>query len=188
MQTVTKKNIKPAGKGVAEPKLDLAQLFQQYYDRIYNYVRYRINSVENSEDLVSLIFEQAYTHRHQFDSTKGTFSTWLFGIARNEVVSYYRRRKSRLAWETDAELPADLVTPELSPESHLIQKEAMIKLLQCLERLSERDQEIISLKFAGRLRNKEIGQVMELKEKTVSVVLLRAVRRLRREMEKGAAS
>jgi RNA polymerase sigma factor (sigma-70 family) len=52
--------------------------------------------------------------------------------------------------------------------------------------LRERDQEVISLKFAGRLSNKEIGQIMDLKEKTVSVVLLRAVRRLQKEIKKEA--
>ena len=64
----------------------------------------------------------------------------------------------------------------------MVQKETLAQLLQGIEHLNERDQEIISLKFAGRLGNKEIGEIMDLKEKTVSVVLLRAVRRLRQYM------
>lgn len=169
---------------VSEPNLDLANLFQQYYTRIYAYLRYRINSVEDVEDLISTIFEQAYRCRAQFDPTRGAFSTWLFRIAHNQLVSYYRRNTRRSHWETGTEIPTDLVTPEPSPEAQLVRQEALVLMLHCLAGLSERDQEIISLKFAGRLRNKEIGEMMELPEKTVSVVLLRAVRRLRQEIEK----
>lgn len=174
-------------KEVSEPKLDLAELFQQYYPRIYNYLRYRVNSMEDTEDLISTIFERAYKHRTQFDPTRGAFSTWLFRIAHNELVSYYRKRTRRSNWEIGAEIPTDLVTSEPSPEAELVHQETLVLMLRCLERLSERDQEIISLKFAGRLRNNEISEIMEVPEKTVSLMLLRAVRRLRQAMEKEAA-
>ena len=92
------------------------------------------------------------------------------------------------AWEIEDEFPADLVGSESSLETQVIEKEALVQVLRGLDQLKERDQEIISLKFAGRLRNKEIGQIIGLKEKTVSVALLRAVRRLRQEIDKEAAT
>jgi RNA polymerase sigma-70 factor (ECF subfamily) len=172
---------------VSESTLDLAGLFQHYYPRVYNYLRYRVNAVEDAEDLIGMVFERAYTHRDQFNPNKGAFSTWLFRIAHNQLVNYYRKNKSRSNWETGVELPVDLVTPELSPEAQLMHQETLLSLLRCLERLNERDQEIISLKFAGKLRNNEISEILDMPEKTVSVVLLRAVRRLRQEMDKEAA-
>lgn len=183
MQAIAMKNIKSKTQSNAESELNLAELFQEYYPRIYNYLRYRVNSTEDAEDLIGAVFEQAFKNRAQFDPIRGAFSTWLFRIARNELVSHYRRRKRRSAWETDADLPPDLVAAEPLPETQLVQKEALIQLLKGLGQLSERDQEIISLKFAGKLKNKEIGEIMDLKEKTVSVVLLRAVRRLRQQIE-----
>lgn len=188
MQIVATQNREHERQHAAGPNLDLAECFRQYYPRIYNYVRYRVSSLEDAEDLIGTIFEQAFTHRDQFDPARGAFSTWLFRIARNELVSDYRRRKSRSAWETGAELPVDLAASDPSPEAQLVRKETLVQLLRGLDRLSERDQEIISLKFAGRLKNKEIGDIMELKEKTVSVVLLRAVRRLRQQIELEAAA
>jgi len=186
VQTVATAEIKSESQR-AEPKLDLAELFEYYYPRIYNYLRYRLSSVEDVEDLIGAIFERAYAHQYRFDSSKGAFSTWLFRIARNMLVDHYRQRQRRSTWETGAEIPADLVAPEPSPEAQVIHHEALITMLRCLERLSERDREIISLKFAGKLRNTEISEIMEMREKTVSVVLLRAVRRLRQEMEQEAA-
>lgn len=186
MQTVATVEIKSESKP-AEPNLDLAELFQYYYPRIYNYLRYRLSSVEDAQDLIGAIFEQAYARRDRFDSSKGAFSTWLFRIARNMLVDYYRQRQRRSNWETGAEIPADLLTVDPSPEAQVVHQEAVVLMLHCVERLSERDQEIISLKFAGKLRNNEISEIMEMPEKTVSVVLLRAVRRLRQEMEQEAA-
>jgi RNA polymerase sigma-70 factor (ECF subfamily) len=168
----------PVDTATASAKLDFAELFRQYYPRVYNYLRYRVNTAADAEDLISAVFEKAYTHRMQFDPTKGAFSTWLFRIAHNMLANYYRTLQRRSKWESESEVPPDLVTSEPSPELQMIQKEKVSQLLQGLKRLSERDQEVISLKFAGRLSNQEIGQVMDLKEKTVSVVLWRAMRRL----------
>ena len=183
----TKPKNSSKNKSDTTAELDFAQLFQEYYPRIYNYLRYRVNSVDDAEDLISKIFEQAYTCRQQFDPAKGAFSAWLFGIARNELVSHYRIRERHSAWETEDEFPADLVIPEPSLEAQVIHKESIVQLLQGIERLNDRDQEIITLKFAGKLKNTEIGEILDMKEKTVSVVLLRAVRRLRQEIEKEAA-
>jgi RNA polymerase sigma-70 factor (ECF subfamily) len=167
----------------AEPELDFAELFQQYYPRIYNYLRYRVYSWEDTEDLISLVFEKAYTHRRQFNTAKGSFSTWIFGIAHNTLANYYRTQQRLGAWETGEALPEDLVKPDSSPETQMIYQETLMQLLQNLSRLGERDQEVISLKFAGRLSNQEIGQIMNLPEKNVAVVLFRAMRRLQQVAE-----
>lgn len=172
--------------GPAEAELDFAQLFRQYYPRIYNYLRYRVNSREDTEDLISLVFEKAYSRRQQFNAAKGSFSTWLFAIAHYTLANYYRTRQRRGVWETEEELPEDLVKPDSSLEAQMIQQEIIMQLLQSVGRLGERDQEIISLKFAGRLSNQEIGQIMNLPEKNVSVVLFRAMHRLQQHVGKGA--
>ena len=169
-------------KRSSSAELDFSELFRQYYARIYNYVRYRVDALEDAEDLVGVVFEKAYAHRAQFDAGKGSFSTWLFRIAHNELANYYRSRQRRAGWEAWNELPADLVTAEALPETKLIRQEQISQLLRGLAQLSERDREVISLKFAGRLSNQEIGQIMDLKEKTVSVVLLRAMRRLQQQV------
>lgn len=165
------------------PSLDFAQLFKEYHPRVYTYLRYRVNSLEDAEDLIGLVFEKAYTNRDKFDATKGDFAAWLFRIAHNTLANYYRRETSRSTWESGQELPDDLTMAAASPETEVIRQESIAQLLRGLSQLSERDQEVISLKFAGRLRNREIGEIMDMKEKTVSVVLLRAMRRLQKEVK-----
>lgn len=172
---------------ISGPKLDFAELFREHYPRIYNYFRYRVEPQEDAEDLTSMAFERAYAHRERFEAARGTFSAWLFRIAHNALANYYRTRQRRSAYEAEGDLPADLVTPAPSPETQVIQGESIARLLRGLRRLSGRDQEVISLKFAGQLSNREIGEIMGLKEKTVSVVLYRAMQRLQGQL-KGDAS
>jgi RNA polymerase sigma factor (sigma-70 family) len=170
-------------RGTPESGPDLARLFREHYPRIYNYFRYRVNIQEDAEDLTGMTFERAYAHRKRFDEVKGTFSAWLFRIAHNVLANYYRTRQRRSAYETEGDLPTDLVTPTPSPETQVIQEETVARLLCGLRGLSQRDQEVITLKFAGSLSNREIGQIMGLKEKTVSVVLWRAMGRLERQLK-----
>lgn len=172
---------------ISVSNLDFAELFRQFYPRVYGYLRYRVNAPEDAEDLIGAIFERAYTHRAQFDATKGDFAAWLFRIAHNALANYYRARQRRSTWEATEELPAEMATTQVSPEAQVITQETIAHLLQGLSQLNERDQEVISLKFAGRLSNKEIGQIMDLKEKTVSVVLLRAMRRLQQVVTEKAS-
>jgi RNA polymerase sigma factor (sigma-70 family) len=182
VREVTKKKA-----GDSEPNLDFAELFRQYYPHIYNYLRYRVASQKDAEDLTGIVFERAYAHRGQFDAAKGAFSTWLFRIAHNTLANYHRTRQRRLVYEAESGLTADLVMPEPLPEAQVIQQEVIARVLGGLQYLSERDQEVITLKFAGQLSNREIGEIMELNEKAVSVVLWRAMRRLRQHVE-GEAS
>lgn len=169
------------------PLVDLAERFEQFYPKVYNFLYYRVSNPADAEDLVNAAFERAYISRHQFDESKGSFSTWLFSIARNILIDHHRTHSRHATWVESDSLSPDLVTAGPTPETQLVQQEMVAAMLESLARLGERDQEIISLKFAGRLKNKEIGEILGMKEKTVSVALLRAMRRLRQQMEPEAA-
>ncbi len=182
MQAVAAEGVTNQASSKSEVQLDFAELFQHHHPRIYNYLRYRVHTQDDAEDLTSQTFERAYANRHRFDSAKGTFSTWLFRIAHNVLANYYRTRQRRSAYEAEDDAPEDLISPAPAPEIQVIQAESMARLLGSLRVLSQRDQEVISLKFAGQLSNGEIGQIVGLKEKTVSVVLWRAMQRLQRQL------
>ncbi len=180
-------NITSTPQEPEELELNFADLFRRYHPRIYTYLRYRVNVAEDAEDLVSAVFEKAFTNRTQFDPAKGNFSAWIFRIAHNSLANFYRDRQRRTGWESEQPSLADLPAPEGALENQVIRQETILQLLSGLKQLAERDQEVISLKFAGHLSNKEIGEIMDLKEKTVSVVLLRAMRRLQQIVQEGSA-
>lgn len=164
--------------------LDFGALFDLYYPKLYRYVRYRVSSLQEAEDLTALSFERAMMHQASYDPAKGAFSTWLFRIARNAVINHQTQRRQR-GMAVDLEEIADLPAETQSPEEAVLHKETLRRLLQQVSTLSLRDQDIIALKFAGRLTNREIAETLDLKEKTVSVILLRALRKLRQRVEEN---
>jgi RNA polymerase sigma-70 factor (ECF subfamily) len=168
----------------ATTKLDFGVLFDRYYPKLYSYVRYRVSSREEAEDLTALAFERALTHQASYDPAKGAFSTWLFRIARNVIINH-QAQKRRRGMDVGLEEIATLPTETPSPERIVIHKEDLQTLLEHVSTLSPRDQDIIALKFAGRLTNREIAATLDLNEKTVSVIILRALRKLKQRCEES---
>ena len=162
---------------------DVEALFREYHPRVYAYVRYRIASVAEAEDLTSDVLERALAHLASYDDRKGAFSTWLFRIAHNTWVNYLKQRQRRNPHHVAlGEELEDLVANEPTPEQAVLHKEETAQLLKSLGTLPYRQQEILSLRFAGRLTNREIARVLKMNERTVSVTILRALRKLRQQL------
>ena len=177
----------PLGEGTKEDTLsrsDFKELFLEYHPKVYAYVRYRVANVAEAEDLTSDIMERALRYLSLYDRRKGAFSTWLFRIAHNTWVNYVKKWKRRdpvlSEWDDTFN---DLPMSDPGPEQAVVQKQDVARALRDLETLSERQQEILSLRFAGRLTNREIARVLDMNERTVSVTILRALRKLRQRLE-----
>jgi RNA polymerase sigma-70 factor (ECF subfamily) len=143
-----------------------------------NYVRLRVSSEDLAQDLTAMVFERAFSRRHTL-RRREAFGAWLFRIAHTTVAGYYRKQRPEVALEQANELPA----PNPSPPEALLKQEELARLKQAIVTLSEREQEIIRLKFGGGLGNQEIGQVVKLRAGHVAVILYRALRKLRSQLE-----
>ncbi len=161
-------------------RLDFAHLFREYYPRVYRYVRYRVDDDSTAEDLTAEVFERAYRYRETYDPTRSSFSTWITQIAHNWVNNYFVSRDRHDKYELDpADDLEDISSADPLPEAQVIYSEAVRRLLACVDRLSARDRQVVALRFGSDMRNKDIAELLRLKEHTVSVVLLRALGRLR---------
>jgi RNA polymerase sigma factor (sigma-70 family) len=161
------------------------ELYDHYFPRIYNYVYYRVQERATADDLVSTIFTRALDRLETYQEKRGPFGVWLFRIAHNAVVDHYRRaaRPSPLSLEWMEALESSAP----SVEQHLAQREEVEALLAQVSRLSEREQEIIGLKFGGGLTNRKIAALLDLKENHVAVILYRAMRKLGQRLTEGRA-
>ncbi len=151
------------------------ELYSQYYARVLAYLRFRVGSNEVAEELVSQVFERAITHIGDLQSA-AALGAWLFRIARNCATDYFRRQRPATSLET----LADSCHPcDASPEEVVVAREERMTLLAHLNRLSEREREVIGLKFVACLQNREIARVLNMPEGTVGSLLYRALARLR---------
>jgi RNA polymerase sigma factor (sigma-70 family) len=116
----------------------------------------------------------------RFDSRRAAAGTWLVAIARNLLVDHYRSRPSN-----PGEVPIDDVNlselPSTSPEPRGLGLEP--KLEQALAALSEREREVLALRFGAELTGPEIADVMGLSLANVQQIVSRSLRRLRSDLE-----
>ena len=167
--------------------LNFASLFDAHYPRLYAYVRSQVADRETAEDITAVAFERAFSHSESYDPAKGAFATWLFRIARNLVLNHYAattRKPAHYQLDDVAEISAT----DALPEQQLVRQEQNQALLAAISILSERDQEIVYLRFFGHLTNRKIAEVLDLNEKTVSVIILRALQKLKVQLETREAS
>jgi len=157
---------------------DYADLYRQYLPRILNYVRLRVDGEDLAQDLTATVFERAFVGQRSLRHPEA-FGAWLFRIARNTVAGYYRQRRPTVSLEQAVEQPMD----EPSPPDVVMRREELARLRAALATLSEREQEVLRLKFGGGLGNQEIGGVLRLRAGHVAVILYRALRKLRTRLE-----
>lgn len=161
-----------------------AALYDQYFARVYNYLRYRCGDPALADDLTAQLFERLLDKLERFDPQRGAFEAWLFTLARNLLTDHFRsQRFSWLPWESLQRLPA----AEASPERQAIAAETNAALYRAVSRLDPRAREAISLKFGARLTNREIAGILKTSESNVGVILYRALAELRRILLGAAA-
>jgi RNA polymerase sigma-70 factor (ECF subfamily) len=156
-------------------------VYDFYFARIYNYARYRVMDANTADDLTSEIFETVLAKLHTYDPDRSPFAAWLFGIARNKVNYYLRKEKIR-GW-LSLEQFHSLADKEPALVETAIKNETQRELLAAVSQLSSREREVIALKFTAGLTNRTISNMTGLKESHVAVILHRAVKRIRAQMD-----
>lgn len=164
----------------ADPQAFIA-LYDRYFERVYNYVRYRCDEPALCDDLTAMIFELALTRIKGYRAELGPFGAWLFGIARN-AVNYNLRVQKRQKWQPLDDLD-DQPDEALTPEQALMDAEVQDELLVALQHVSERERDLIGLKFAAQLTNRRIAELTGLSESNVGVILYRAIHKLRAALD-----
>ncbi|PJI06806.1 MULTISPECIES: sigma-70 family RNA polymerase sigma factor [Clostridium] len=159
-----------------------AYVFETYSKRVYNYIYYRVNSNYNEEDLMIKVFEKAMLKIELYSEEKSSFEVWLFAIAKNVLNDYFRSLKRHTLFSLDT--IKELISKQPSPEDTAIIRETNDKLLNCLKILSEKERNIIALKFGANLKNMEIAEILDTSSSNVGVILFHSMKKLRREMER----
>ncbi len=149
----------------------LGVLFERHHVALFNFYPRMTGDREASEDLVQDVFYRMLRYRHTF--RPGTqFTTWMYQIARNARLDYFRKRRREV--EINDDLPLS-VNPSRQLESD--QETALLR--RALVRLPEDKREVLVLSRFHNLRYEDIGEVLGCQAGAVKVRVHRALRELR---------
>ena len=159
-----------------------AQLYDRYFPRRYAYIAYRVGHVQDAEDLVAETFLRIIQGLQHFQPQhESSLEVWLFRIAHNLVIDFYRRNEGQSVTLSLDRLP-EFRDTALPSEELYTRQETNERLHQLINSLSTRRKEVITLKFFGQLRNQAIAEILELDERTVASHLCRGLKELQRHL------
>jgi RNA polymerase sigma factor (sigma-70 family) len=149
-----------------------ARVYDEHVWRVYGFLAYRLNDRATVEDLTQATFERALRAWSRFDPRRASERTWLLSIAHNLLIDHARRDRSALTDPIDERSTEALAGPEEriggSPE-----------LLEALSQLSQRERELLALRFGGDLTGAEIARITGLSLANVQQITSRSLRTLR---------
>ncbi|OGN98417.1 MAG: RNA polymerase subunit sigma-70 [Chloroflexi bacterium RBG_13_51_52] len=156
----------------------LTQLYEENFDRIYRYIVLKIGDRTEAEDMTQQVFLNALQSISSYKFKGMPFSSWLYRIAHNQVVDYYRKKSKHATVPLDESLP--IPATDGDPE-HLAERKLEInEVVIATRKLTAAQQEVISLRFAGELSIAEVAGVMGRSEGAIKALQHSAIVALRK--------
>jgi RNA polymerase sigma-70 factor (ECF subfamily) len=160
----------------------LTKLCEFYYTDVYSYICYRVNNVQDAEDLTDDVFlKMVEAIRSCRARTERSFLAWLFRIANNSVVDHRRRQAVRDHLPLHEKHLPTLAGPEGPVEKKLTRE----RLQRALLKLTDEQQQVIILRFIEGLSNAETAQILGKSEGAIRSLQHRGLVSLRCILDGG---
>lgn len=156
---------------------EFTELYEQYFEKIYRFIYYKTHHQQTAEDLTSQVFIKTLENIGRFNPRKGLFSSWLYRIARNKVIDYYRTKKN----ESDIAGFWDLKSGE-KIDYDLENKEKLDEVKQYLDKLKPEQREVMVMRIWDGLSYQEIAEILNKKEANCKMIFSRTMKKLREEI------
>ncbi len=164
-----------------------SELFKIYYKPIFGYIFRRTGSFDDSADIAADTFLKAFTHIKNFSYKGISIKVWLYRIAINELNQFYRHKKKhntlfeRLNFNKNELFKTYFIQDKEKLETEFEKHNQFMSVLKALKTLPNKYQEPISLRYFEGFDNKEIAEILNIKEGTLKSLLSRGLNKLRKE-------
>lgn len=156
----------------------LADLYDWYMPRVYRYAVARMGNVAEAEDLTEEVFLKMLGAISDFRWRDVPFSSWLFRIAHNQVVTHFRRTSQRGG--PTAELSDEMVDGRKGPAATVEDQLTMEEVRRAADQLPEAQREVIALRFVSGLSIAETAKALGKREGNVKALQHKAVAKLQK--------
>lgn len=150
------------------------ELVVKYQRPIYNAAFWVTRRAEDASDIAQIVFLRVAEHLDDYDPRYKFFS-WIYRIAVNESINLLRRNGREDALGEEVDIPDG---ESASPEWQVGAAEVSRRIQVALMGMSTNDRMVLTLRHFSECSYQEIGQILELDEKTVKSRLFEARQRL----------
>ena len=149
----------------------LEALYKYYMNDIYQYLLRLSGHPQTAEDLLHDTFVKAYEYLESYQGE--TVRPWLFRVAHNIYVDWYRREKRQI--QTDPTILIELnPSVDPGPERLVLLKEGFDTWIEVSKLLPEKSRQILLLRDYYEFSYKEIAEILNISVSSVKITLYRA--------------
>jgi RNA polymerase sigma factor (sigma-70 family) len=172
-------------------KPHIAEIVKEFNSRLKGFIRKRVNSAEDAEDILQDVFYQL-AEADQLMKPIEQISAWLYTVARNRITDLYRKKKPEPLAEfqsdnDDDEMFSDisdlLATSDNSPEIEYLKSLVWLELEKALAELPEEQRIVFELNELEGIPFREIAQMTGEPENTLISRKRYAVLHLRKRLQ-----
>lgn len=150
------------------------KFYNENKDKIFSYFYYNLNNdKEVAEDLTSETFlkwfEKFDTYNEEYQ-----FSTWIFTIARNTLIDFFRKNKVEITIDETTEMTySEFMQYEQDFANKIDTQNKMKQVYEVMDQLKEEQREIIVMKYLSEFSTKEISNITGKSEPNIRKIISR---------------
>ena len=177
MDSLVQRILEGDGKAVAE-------FYHHFYPKLKRYIKNRMSSSEDAEAFTHDIFLEAIDGLPLFEG-KSSLTTWLYRIAHNKLVDWYRKKKINSLLLSQLPFLEIIAQEVYQPEFQYEKNKLRDKIEYTLRSLSSTYREILMLHYEEHKSVKEIAIILDISPKAAESLLFRARQQFKKTYEKG---
>ncbi|MBU1671861.1 MAG: RNA polymerase sigma factor [Actinobacteria bacterium] len=161
-------------------------LYDEYVDQIFRYIYYKVGNFTEAQDLTGQTFLKSFENIDSYEMRDVAFSSWLYRIAHNLVVDFFRRESKRenVPIEEQPPTPSNRGNPV---ETVLADLESE-RLYKAMGKLTHNQREVLVLKFIDNLSNNQVAEIMGISVGAVKSTQKRGLLSLNRILSNSSGS
>ena len=153
----------------------VSEIYDHFHLSIFRYLYYRVGDQQTAEDLTSEVFLRMIEKISYYQQQRHSFRAWLFQIARNLSIDFYRRNKARVSVALEENIPGHTDEPLEMIDRELTSEQ----LSKALAKLPDNQRDVIVLRFVVGMPIGEVAETLHKTEDSIKGLQRRALLALR---------
>lgn len=164
----------------AQAEEKFTELYDKYFDKVYQFFFFRLRNEQDAEDLTSLTFERIYKNLQSYEERGFSVAAWIFTIARNLMIDFFKKNSIQI--DSIEDLPVSKEPSKQFNIADLDRKLLQDELWEVINTLPDKQKMVWSLKLTKDLSHGDIAEIMGTNENHVNVLIHRSTKILKQRL------